>query len=182
VSRFPDHPATKGLEAVIFQFASPVKFSADAQGSFFPLVTTSEQAGTQQAPLYFDVQKQWSAQDFPLSNVVIGGVVEGVKGVADARLVVFSDSDFFVSGQGGLNPDNASLFVNTIEWLCDKTGLAELRTKGVVYRPIKELEEGERSFTKYFNFLLPLVLVGAVGFWRSQRNRSIRMRRMLEKY
>jgi len=182
VSKFPDHSATKGLEAVIFQFASPVKFSADAEGSFLPLVTTSEKAGIQQAPLQFDVNKQWTNQDFPLSNLVIGGLVEGIAGNQEAKLVVFSDGDFFVSEQGQVNPDNVSLVVNTIDWMCDKSGLAELRTKGVVYRPIKDIEEGERAFIKYFNFLLPLVLVAVIGIWRTQRSRSIRMRRMQEKY
>lgn len=182
VSKFPDHPATKGLEAVVMQFASPIKYAASASGSFIPLITTSDKAGTQQPPLYFDVQKNWTTADFPLSNLVMGGVVEGVKGNAESKLVVFSDGDFFVSDQGNVNPDNVSLLVNTVEWLCDKSGLAELRTKGVVYRPIKDLEEGERTFTKYFNFLLPLVLVAAVGLWRTQRNRNIRIRRMQEKY
>ena len=182
VSKFPDHPATKGLEAVIFQFASPIKFAAGAAGTFIPMVTTSEKAGTQQAPLQFDINKQWTNQDFPLSHLVIGGVLEGVAGNQDAKLVVFSDGDFFVSEQGQVNPDNVSLVVNTIDWMCDKSGLAELRTKGVVYRPIEDLEEGKRTFIKYFNFLLPLALVAAVGIWRTQRNRSIRMRRMQEKY
>jgi len=182
VSKFPDHPATKGLEAVIFQFASPIKYSAEAGGSFIPLVTTSEKAGTQQAPLQFDVNKQWTNQDFPLSNLVMGGVVEGIGGNQDAKMVVFSDGDFFVSEQGKVNPDNVSLVVNTIDWMCDKSGLAELRTKGVVYRPIEDLEEGKRTFVKYFNFLLPLVLVAVVGIWRTQRSRNIRMRRMQEKY
>ncbi len=182
VNKFPEHPITKGLEAVLFQFASPIRYAADASGSFIPLVTTSEKAGTQQAPVYFDVQKQWTAADFPLSHLVIGGIAEGVKGNQDAKLVVFSDSDFFVSEQGNVNPDNVSLVVNTIEWLCDKTGLAELRTKGVVYRPIRDLEEGKRAFTKYANFFLPLILVGVVGIWRTQRARTIRMKRMQEKY
>ena len=182
VSKFPDHPATKGLEAVIFQFASPVKYASGAGGTFIPMVTSSAKAGTQQAPLQFDVNRQWSNQDFPLSNIVIGGVLEGVGGNPEAKLVVFSDADFFVSEQQRVNPDNVSLVVNTIDWMCDKSGLAELRTKGVVYRPIKDLEEGQRTFIKYFNFLLPLALVAAVGIWRTQRNRNIRMRRMQEKY
>ncbi len=182
ISSFPEHPATKGLDAVIMQFASPITFSAGAEGSFLPIVTTSEKAGTQAAPLTFDVQRQWTQADFPQSKIVLGGVVEGVQGNADAKLVVFSDSDFFVSERGDANPDNINLIVNTVEWLCDKSGLAELRTKGVVYRPIKELEEGERSVIKYTNFLLPLLLVGVVGLWRSQRNRNMRIRRMEEKY
>ena len=182
MNTFPDHPATKGLEAVLFQFASPIQFSAGAEGSFFPIVTTSEKAGVQQAPITFDVQRQWTQADFPMSRIVLGGVVEGIKGNPEAKLVVFSDSDFFVAPRGDANADNINLIVNTVEWLCDKSGLSELRTKGVVYRPIKELEEGERSIIKYTNFLLPLILVGAVGFWRSQRNRNKRIRRMEEKY
>ena len=182
VNKFPDHPAVKGLEAVIFQFASPIQFEATAGGTFSPLVTTSDKAGTEQAPLNFDVQRQWAQEDFPKSKIVLGGVVEGVKGNQEAKLVVFSDSDFFVADRGNVNADNVNLIVNTVEWLCDKSGLAELRTKGVVYRPIKELEEGERSVIKYTNFLLPLILVAGVGIWRSQRNRNKRIRRMEEKY
>jgi gliding motility-associatede transport system auxiliary component len=182
ISQFPEHPVTKGLEAVMMQFASPITFAAEAEGSFFPIVTTSDKAGTEQAPITFDVQRQWTQASFPMSKLVLGGVVEGVKGNPEARLVVFSDSDFFVSERGDANGDNVNLIVNTVEWLCDKSGLAELRTKGVVYRPIKDLEEGERAMIKYTNFLLPLIIVTGVGIWRSQRNRNIKMRRMQERY
>ncbi len=182
VTSFPDHPATKGIEAVIFQFASPIRFMTQDNTIWSQFVTSSAKSGTLQVPLYFDIQKQWTNADFPLSNIAIGGIAEGVKGNADSKLVVFSDGDFIVSEQGNINPDNVNLLVNTIEWLVDKSGLSELRTKGVVYRPIDELEEGKRSAIKYINFLLPLVLVGVVGLWRSQRNRLKRIRRMEEKY
>ena len=182
ISKFPDHPATKGLEAVIFQFASPIQFTATGSGTFVPMVTTSEKAGVQDAPLTFDVQRRWTQADFPMSNIVLGGVVEGVKGNPEAKLVVFSDSDFFISARGDVNGDNVNLLVNTVEWLCDKSGLAELRTKGVVYRPIKDMEEGQRAMIKYTNFFLPLILVGAVGFLRMQSNRNKRIRRMEEKF
>lgn len=181
ITSFPDHPATKGIEAVLFQFASPIHFTPLDGSMFTTLVTSSPKAGTQTAPVYFDINKQWTQADFPLSNIALGGVVEGLKGNAESRLVIFSDGDFIVS-EGNVNPDNVNLMVNTIEWLVDKSGLAELRTKGVVYRPIKELEEGKRTFTKYINFLLPLVLVGLIGLWRSQRNHARRMRRMHERY
>ena len=117
-----------------------------------------------------------------MSKIVLGGVVEGVQGNEAARLVVFSDGDFFVSDQNNVSPDNINLLVNTVEWLCDKSGLSELRTKGVVYRPIEEMEDGKRTVIKYTNFFLPLILVGAVGIWRSQRNRNKRMRRMEQNF
>ncbi len=182
IKSFSDHPATNGIEAVLFQFASPIRFKSQDGAFFTILVTSSEKAGTLNVPLNFDIQKQWTQADFPLSNIPLGGVVEGLMQNPDSRLVVFSDGDFVVSQEGNLNPDNVNLLLNTIEWLVDKSGLAELRDKGVVYRPIKDLEEGKRTFTKYFNFLFPLALVGVVGIWRSQRNRYKRRQRLEEKY
>jgi len=182
IKTFSDHPATNGIEAVLFQFASPIKFSSKDGALFTTLVTSSNKAGTLTPPIQFDVQKQWTQADFPLSNIPLGGVVEGLMNNQESRLVVFSDGDFVVSQEGNLNPDNINLMLNTIEWLVDKSGLSELRDKGVVYRPIEDLEEGKRTFTKYFNFLLPLALVGVVGIWRSQRARRNRIQRMEEKY
>ena len=169
-------------EYFLFQFSSPINFSANSAGSFKPIVTTSEKAWTQQPPLQFDVQRQWSQADFPMSKIVLAGVVEGVQGNESERLVVFSDGDFFVADQNNVNPDNVNLLVNTVEWLCDKSGLSELRTKGVVYRPIDEMEEGKRAMIKYTNFFLPLLLVAAVGIVRSQRNRNKRIRRMEQNF
>ena len=182
VTSFPEHPATNGIEAVILQFASPIHFAPQDGSKLTDLLTSSQKSGTINAPLIFDINKQWTEADFPLSNILLGGVVEGLKGNPESRLVIFSDGDFVVSQQGNVNQDNVNLMVNTIEWLVDKSGLAELRTKGVVYRPIKDLDEGKRTFVKYLNFLLPLALVGLVGLWRSQRSRMKRMRRMEERY
>lgn len=182
VTSFPEHPATKGIEAVILQFASPISYTPVGDAMFTQLLTSSQKSGTQAAPLYFDINKKWTNADFPMSNLAMGGVVEGAGGIAASKLVIFSDGDFIISQQGNVNPDNVNLMVNTIEWLVDKSGLAELRTKGVAYRPIEDLEEGKRSFIKYLNFLLPLALVGLVGLLRSQYNRNKRIRRMEENY
>lgn len=181
VTAFPEHPVTKGLEAVLFQFASPLRFHPQGDGFFTELVTSSPKSGVLAAPVYFDIQKRWTEADFPNANIALGGIVEGVMGNPESKLVVFSDGDFITSDKPNVNPDNVNLMVNTLEWLVDKSGLAELRTKGVVYRPIADLEDGKRTFTKYFNFILPLALVGAVGLWRAQRNRNKRIQRMQEK-
>jgi len=72
--------------------------------------------------------------------------------------------------------------VNSIDWLSDDTGLIDLRTKGVASRPIEEIEEGQRSFYKWMNFLLPIALIIFYGIYRMQRKRSIRSKRMQERY
>ena len=119
-----------------------------------------------------------------MADIVMGGVLEGnVGGNTTAKLVVYGDGDFPVGSEGrGANPDNVNLLVNTVEWLGDDTGLTQLRTKGVSSRPIEELEEGRRQFLKYLNFFLPIVLVVVYGIFRSQRNKTVRLKRMQERY
>ncbi len=182
VNQFPEHPVTEGLEQVIFEFASPIRFVGDSSLRFTPLVTSSETSGSVKVPTYFDIQKQWTKADFPQQHLPIAAIVEGNFGQNPATLIVVSDGNFPVSGQRGQNPDNVSLMVNSIDWLSDDTGLIALRTKGVSSRPIEEIEDGKRSFLKYLNFLLPIALILVYGFFRNQKSNNQRLRRMQERW
>jgi gliding-associated putative ABC transporter substrate-binding component GldG len=187
ISAFPDHLITNGLEQVILPFASPVNFKGTS-GTFTPILQTSSKANLAEAPVTFDVfNKKWTNTDFPLSNLTIGGILDGVGN--GGKIILIGDGDFPVSGQGGRGQgeDNISLMVNAIDWLSDDTGLIELRTKGIATRPIDEEylgdeNAGKRNFLKYINFGLPIMLVILYGFFRSQRQRNLRMKRMQEKY
>ena len=184
ISKFPDHPITDGLERVALQFASPISYVGEGNLSFTPLLTSSERAGTLQTPITFEVQKQWTVADYPMSNIVMAGVLEGnIVGETNSRIVIVTDGEFPVSGQrGGQSADNINLMVNSIDWLSDDTGLIALRTKGVTTRPIEELEDGERAMLKWGNFALPIILLLLYGFFRMQKQRSLRMKRMQESY
>jgi ABC-type uncharacterized transport system involved in gliding motility auxiliary subunit len=115
----------------------------------------------------------------------VAGVLTGkISGAALSTIVLIGDGDFAVNGEGEgarqQSGDNISLMVNSIDYLSDDTGLIELRTKGVTNRPLKQLEDGKKAFLKYFNFLLPLLLVILYGIFRTQYNRNLRNRRMEE--
>ena len=180
VKSFSDHPITEGLEQVIFEFASPIRFVGDSTSKFTPLVTSSTKAGSVKVPTYFDVNKQWADSDFPQSNLVMGAILENMSN--QSKIIVISDANFPISGDRGQNPDNVSLMVNSIDWLSDDTGLIELRTKGVSSRPIDDLEDGRRSFLKYLNFLLPIGLILIYGFFRNQKAKNLRLQRMQERW
>ncbi|MFA5817074.1 MAG: Gldg family protein [Bacteroidales bacterium] len=185
ISKFADHPITKGLESVLLPFASTVSYTGDTTKTFVPIAQTSEMSGTQQAPVYFDVSKQWGQADFPMKGLTVAGVLTGkIAGQNQSTIVLIGDGDFAVNGEGDQarqqSPDNISLMVNSIDYLSDDTGLIELRTKGVTNRPIKQIEDGKKAFLKYFNFLLPLLLVIIYGIFRSQYNRNLRNKRMEE--
>lgn len=185
IGTFSGHPITSGLESVMLEFASEVKFNGDSSLHFTPLAFSSELSNTLPAPQLLSVEKQWTEGDFPLQNIPVAAAVEKTTGTP-FRMVVIGDGDFPVNGppqqQRRLQPDNVSLLSNAIDWLQDDTGLIELRTKGAVSRPIRELDETTRIFLKYVNFLLPIVLAIGYGVVRSQKNRMTRQKRMNENY
>jgi gliding-associated putative ABC transporter substrate-binding component GldG len=185
ISKFASHPITKGLEAVLLPFASTVSYTGDTTKTFVPIAQTSDLSGTQPAPVYFDVSKQWSQADFPQKGLTVAGVLTGkIAGSNLSRIVLIGDGDFAVNGEGEQarqqSADNISLMVNSIDFLSDDTGLIELRTKGVTSRPLNQIEDGKKAFLKYLNFLLPLLLVIIYGIFRTQYNRNLRTKRMEE--
>ncbi len=187
ISNFADHAITKGLENVLFEFVSSIRFSGDSTKRFTPIVQTSEKSNSLAAPQFFNIQKQWTDADFPLRNLIVGAVIEGkLAGEAQSKMVVIADGDFIVTGSPQrprqLQPDNVSLMANSIDWLSDDTGLIALRTKGVTSRPIDELEDTTKTILKYSNFLAPILLVIGYGLIRMQRSKIKRLKRMSENY
>lgn len=187
INSFSDHPSVKGLESVVLKFASPIRFFGDSTARFTPLLFTSDKSALQPTPLYFDINRKWQDSDFTSESLVLGGVLEGTFGGSiAAKIVVFSDGDFAVNGERSqsqqLQPDNVSLFVNSVDWLSDDTGLIDLRTKGVTSRPLKKLDDQTQASLKYSNFLAPILLALIYGFWRAQQRKRRRIQRMLEQW
>jgi gliding-associated putative ABC transporter substrate-binding component GldG len=190
ISTFAEHPITQGLEAVIMQFASNLKFTGDTSKRFTPVAFTSDKSSTQRAPVFFDVARQWTEEDFTQSNLPVAAVLEGklsdLPGAQPSGMVVIADGDFPINGPPQqarrIQPDNVNLLVNSIDWLADDTGLIDLRTKGASARPIRQLEDSTKTLLKYTNFLLPVLLAIGYGIYRHQRNRMKQMKRMSENF
>ncbi|MFA9391854.1 MAG: GldG family protein [Prolixibacteraceae bacterium] len=187
MTNFADHPISKGLEAIVLKFASPVEFAGDTAIHAFPLVVSSNMSGRQGAPLYFDIQKKWTEADFNQPSIPVAFAFEGpLSSNAKSKMVVVGDGEFAVNGSGDqaqqINADNVNLMVNSIDWLSDDTGLIELRTKGITSRPLDQIEDGRKTFLKYLNFLLPILLIILYGIIRGQRTRNIRFKRMQDNF
>ena len=187
ITNFGDHPISKGLEQVIMAFASPITYSGDTSLRYTPIATTSNKSGFQIPPFMFDVQKKWQDDDFNNPNQVVAAVLSGkIVGDNESNIIIVGDGNFLVNGSGQqaqqIQPDNVSLMVNSIDWLTDKTGLIDLRTKQVTSRPLDQVSDGKKTFLRWFNFIIPLLLITFYGITRYQRRRIIRKRRMEEGY
>jgi len=188
ITKFAPHPVTKGLTSVMLQFASSIDFTATGSSvSFTPLASTSEMSGTENPPITFNITRNWQQQDFPRSALTVCAVVSGkLAGNMTSRMIIISDGDFPVNGEGQqarqIAPDNLNLMVNSVDWLSDDTGLIDLRTKEVTSRPIDQMDDGKKAMLKYLNFLLPILLILGIGMFRYQSRRNLRFRRMNENY
>ncbi|MBM3178034.1 MAG: Gldg family protein [Bacteroidetes bacterium] len=189
ISAFLDHPITGGLETVVMQFASTIRYTGDTTKRFIPIAFTSEKSSTQKSPVFFDPAKEWTEEDFTQQNLPVAAVLEGKLGSsasAKSTMVVIADGDFPVNGPAQqarrVQPDNINLFVNAVEFLSDDTGLIELRTKGSSSRPIRQLDDSLKATLKYLNFLLPVLLAIGYGLYRMQRNKNIQLKRMSENF
>ena len=185
INNFADHPITSGLEAVVLPFASSMTFTGDSTVTFIPIAFTSENSGTERSPVYFNVQKRWTKNDFPLKDLPVAAILSGkLVGNTMSNMVVVSDGDFAVNGEQAqqLQPDNVSLMVNSIDYLSDDTGLIELRTREVTLRPLKQTEDSTKALLKWLNFLLPILIIVIYGILRMQHNRNLRVKRMEEGY
>jgi gliding-associated putative ABC transporter substrate-binding component GldG len=186
ISNFAKHPATTGLESIILKFPSNLTFSGDSSIKYTPLVFSSDKSGTEKVPMLLNTQKNWTDADFPQKNLVLGAAFEGkFSGNERTKMIVIANGDFIVSSnedRGQVQPDNINLFVNSVDWLSDDTGLIELRTKSVTARPLKDLSDGTKATLKWVNFLLPVLLVLIYGIFRAQMNRNIRIKRMEDSY
>jgi gliding-associated putative ABC transporter substrate-binding component GldG len=188
ITKFAETPATKGLTSVLLTFASSIDYlSVNKDVTYTSLATTSEHAGTEKPPLTFNISRNWQQQDFPLSYLTVCGLLSGkIEGNANSRMIIVSDGDFPINGEGQqarqIMPDNLNFIVNGIDWLSDDTGLIDLRTKEVNSRPIDQMDDGKKALLKYVNFLLPILLIVGVGMFRWQSRRNLRMKRMNENY
>lgn len=178
-----DNVISGGLESVLFEFPSELQYVGDTTKMFQPIIYSSAVSNVLNVPHSFEVERKWTRNDFTRSNVMVGGVLTGsIESENYAELLVYTDGDFAINGPRDnarqLQADNVSLFVNSVDWLVDDTGLIELRTRGVIDRPLDPLAEETRSLLKFGNFLLPVILVILYGLVRAQRRRALRRKRM----
>lgn len=190
VRSFSDQPSTRGLEAVILHFPSPILFAGDSvRVKYIPLARSSKKSGKLTPPVMFDVQKQWTENDFPMGEQVLAAMFTGrLVGDRESKIILITDGDFMIGGdarqqqQQQLQPDNVNLASNSVDWLSDDTGLIDLRTKGVTARPLDDVSEGKKLLLKWLNFLLPIGLIFIYGLLRIQYRRNQKVKRMEGQY
>lgn len=166
ITNFSKHAITTGLNAIMTPFASSIEqVKTSSTYIFHPLAKTSSISGVQQAPIFFNLQKQWNKRDYNSPHNVVAALLTNEDN--SSAVVAITDADFIITP---LRVDNINFAVNSIEWLADNTGLIQLRNKFTTFPALEPIDEYSKSFLKYLNFLLPILIILIIGIIRTRSN------------
>lgn len=158
ITNFSNHTITYGLKSLLLPFASSIeKIKTSENYIFTPLARSSAISGTQQAPIFFDLQKQWKQSDFNHPHNIVAALLTNPEN--NSSIIAITDADFVNENIVSSGPtDNINFAINSIEWLADNSGLIQLRNKFTTFSLLEPISEHTREFLKYLNFILPIAL------------------------
>lgn len=177
ITNFSKHTITQGLNAILMPFASSIEqVKTNSTYIFTPLAMTSSVSGVQQAPVFFNLQKQWTRQDFNNPHNIIAALLTNDDN--NSAIVSITDADFIINDYAHpLRSDNINFAINSIEWLSDNSGLIKLRNKFTTFSSLEPTDEYTKNFLKYFNFLLPILITMIIAIIKYRMRQAQRINR-----
>lgn len=178
ITNFSRHTITYGLNSLLLPFASSIEQIRTSEDySFSALARTSAISGIQQAPIFFDLQRQWTQRDFNHPNNIVAALLTNKKD--NSAIITITDADFIKDDIVTSGPtDNINFAINSIEWLADNSGLIQLRNKFTTFSTLEPINEQLRNFLKYLNFSLPITAIIIAALLHYRHKKRIRLKRM----
>ncbi|KIO47074.1 MULTISPECIES: GldG family protein [Porphyromonadaceae] len=177
IRNFSKHIITKGLNAIVLQFASSIKNVKTTHPYVFTsLAKSSSISGVEEIPVFFNLMKTWTKHDFNHPNNTVAALLTNEDN--NSAIVVITDADFMQNDIYNFpNHDNTTFAVNSIEWLADDSGLINLRNKFITHQVLPPISDGTKIFCKNFNFFLPILCILALAFFMYRKSKIKRLRR-----
>jgi ABC-type uncharacterized transport system involved in gliding motility auxiliary subunit len=198
----------KGLDGLSFIFISSLDTNVAVPENVTRevLAWSSELSRTEAQPFNFDPYRRFSRSDFDKQNLPLAVTLNGqfpslfadrdipaytgmdttftpdslepIDSSATTRMLVIGDGDF-LDDRNMRSQANLVFFMNVVDWLSQDEGLISIRSKQIASRPLDEVSDGMKRFTKYFNILGVPFMVIAVGVIKWRIRVSGKKRRLL---
>ena len=92
------------------------------------------------------------------------------------RILVVGDGDFINENIVGQPPeDNLVFALNSLDWLLQDEALASIRGKSIEPRTLDPVQDGAKSWIKWFVILFPPLLIIVFGLFRWRMRKNVRM-------
>lgn len=168
----PENPIVKDLESIVLPYVSPVEGGN-------PIAHSSKRSWVSQKLFNLSPLEKFKsdadAEKGPFSLAVIKtgnfpSLFSEVQGET-SRLVVVGTSRFVDPRFGYAS--NYAFFLNILDWLTQEESLISIRSKGIGLRPLKPISDPVKKGVRWFNILLPPVVIFFLGItrWRQRRKR-----------
>jgi ABC-2 type transport system permease protein len=181
-----ESPITNRLERAVFPWVSSIDLVGDpeALGQIQVLVRSSQQSWTETERLDLNPQRNFSPGT-PVGPrnlaVLLGGsfqsffseratpepadTMEAWEGTRldkspETQIIVVGGSRFIQSDYLSQYPENATLFLNAVDWLTLGESLIGIRSRVVTARPLEEISESGKSSVRFAaTFGIPILLI-----------------------
>lgn len=188
-----DLTAAEGVEAVALAKSSEQSWSAtgslnlDPQRSMTPAREEDKGSRTLAVLLRGSFSSYFRDRAVPAADsaqAAAGGVAavaaagEKIDRSPETQIIVVGNSRFIETAFLSQYPENATLFLNAVDWLTLGESLIGIRSRAVISRPLKEIGESAKSTVRLVSTLGVPALVVAFGLAR-RYVRSSRRRRAL---
>ena len=87
----------------------------------------------------------------------------------EGKVLLISDSEFIKDGAGSGVPGNMEFLLNAVDYMASEGALIEIRSREVIYKPLKEISSGAKKAVRWLNILLPSFLLIVFGILRYRK-------------
>ncbi|MCK5475072.1 MAG: GldG family protein [Candidatus Pacebacteria bacterium] len=169
---FQEHPSLSGIQSVVFPWASSLSISDNEEYCVKSMISS-----TNQAKGMSDNYDLLPDSTFSFS----GGSKKTIVAFAEPKdensnkgtLFVIGDSDFISPEFLKQASNNETFFMNLVDSVSNSVNLASIRSKNIIDRPLKELEESEKNYWKFISIFGAAILINIYGILRITKRKKI---------
>ncbi|TQV86346.1 Gldg family protein [Aliikangiella coralliicola] len=151
------------------------RFSSYFSGKDSPLLKQPDESkaeASEDTPTPDSAEKNQAEEK---ASLTVSSVIE--KSAESARIILFSSNDFVsdqvlqLSGSSGGNEylGTLQLVANTVDWSLEDDGLMSIRSRGHYNQTLPPMEQDERTFWEYSNYIVTALLILSIAMIQSRR-------------
>ena len=177
---FGNYPALSNIQSIAFLWASSLNLFENDNYLARPILSSTRQGETVSENYNLLLNSYLSFASG--SKKVVAAISQSKDENSESgSLFVIGDSDFIDSNSDFASafpnffrqiPDNEIFFFNLIDSVSNSANLASIRSKNIVDRPIKDLDESEKNYWKFIAIFAGAILIDVYGVFRIMKRRK----------
>ncbi len=169
---FGDSASLSALQALIFPWVSSLALDDIGNYTAKALVSSSNQSGSASGTFNLLPGIQLPAAD-GAKKIIVASAMPKEKESKSGSVFVIGDSDFILSDFAGSAPDNKTFFMNLVDSVSNSANLSSIRAKSITDRPIREIDESEKSYWKFAVIFGAAIVLDIYGFFRIMKRKKM---------